>query len=393
MKVLYLTTVLPNKKQTGGEIVTQFFVDAIGKAGHDICVLGYQRKDDFYSPSENEISLGERYIEVDKSGMHSLMWLGLSLLKRIPYSAAKYYSKNYLRQLGSILELDKYDVFVIDHAQVAWLSSLIKEKNRLIFFAHNVENRVYQENSLIGTQNFFLKKIYARESSMIKQVEEDIAASAGEVWTISADDQDYFTSITHKSNVRLFAVPSHVAAAECTVPRKTFDVGLIGTWTWKANFEGLRWFFQEVYPVLTKELSIRVAGRGAEWLVGKYPNVEYCGFVPDANIFMSQAKVIAIPAVSGGGLQIKTLDAIASGSAIVAAPLALRGLFDCPSCVTVAESPEIFASSIMRLLSNFLDQSTSQVESYNESITWSKTRREKFFFDVAQALTAFAASE
>jgi hypothetical protein len=32
-------------------------------------------------------------------------------------------------------------------------------------------------------------------------------------------------------------------------------------------------------------------------LYGQYSNVEYCGFVPDAQAFMEQAKVIAIPSI------------------------------------------------------------------------------------------------
>jgi hypothetical protein len=38
-----------------------------------------------------------------------------------------------------------------------------------------------------------------------------------------------------------------------------------------------------------------VAGKGAEWLSGKYPNVDYIGFVPDATEFMKKVRVVAIP--------------------------------------------------------------------------------------------------
>lgn len=391
MKVLYLTTVLPNNRQTGGEIVTQFFIDAIEKSGYEISVIGYQRKKVPYSLNVNEISLGERYIEVDRSGLDALVWLGLSFSEGIPYSAAKYYSKGYLKRVSEILCQEKYDICVIDHAQLAWLAPEVIDKGKLIFFAHNIENKIYQENSEDGTGNFILRKIYSRESSLMRLTEEQLASSAAEVWTIAPADEAYFSEVTKKSNVRLFQMPSHINLSADETFSKAYDVGLIGTWTWKANLEGLKWFFQMVYPDLEEDLSIQVAGRGAEWLEHKYPNVKYCGFVPDATKFMSQAKVIAIPAVSGGGLQIKTLDAIASGSLIVATPLALRGIANYPSCVSVAESPKSFADSIMNLVSSFAETgSQDHAGKQREALKWSKARHDSFFLDVSKALRALS---
>jgi hypothetical protein len=59
---------------------------------------------------------------------------------------------------------------------------------------------------------------------------------------------------------------------------------------------------------------------------------------------MAQAKVVAIPTLSGGGIQIKTLDAIASGSAIVATPVALRGISDPPATVQWLNKQRILLS-------------------------------------------------
>jgi hypothetical protein len=46
MKILFLTTILARKKQLGGEISTQAFIDALAKSGHQVSVLGYSRRDD-----------------------------------------------------------------------------------------------------------------------------------------------------------------------------------------------------------------------------------------------------------------------------------------------------------------------------------------------------------
>ena len=61
------------------------------------------------------------------------------------------------------------------------------------------------------------------------------------------------------------------------------------------------WLDEQVYLHLQTHLSIRIAGRGAEWLNGKYANVEYLRFVEDAPQFLAEARVIAIPSIRGGG--------------------------------------------------------------------------------------------
>jgi polysaccharide biosynthesis protein PslH len=156
---------------------------------------------------------------------------------------------------------------------------------------------------------------------------------------------------------------------------------LLGTWTWQPNQEGLQWFFECVYPRLPTSISIQVAGKGADWLQNRYPNVRYCGFVPDAQAFIAQAKVMAIPVVSGGGIQIKTLEAISSGVSIVATPTALRGITDYPRSVKVASAPQEFADRAIELIS----QPTTDHQR-RDAMVWSQKRWGDFCRDVDEAI-------
>jgi hypothetical protein len=96
---------------------------------------------------------------------------------------------------------------------------------------------------------------------------------------------------------------------------------------------------------------------------------------------MAQAKVVAIPTLSGGGIQIKTLDAIASGSLIVATPVAVRGISNPPQTVQVAEQPENFAKLLVSAIA-----SPPIPQAFNEASNWYQARRDKFITDVAQAI-------
>jgi polysaccharide biosynthesis protein PslH len=389
MKILYLTTVIPSLKKTGGEIASQSFIDMLKKNGHKVIVVGYQRLGD-NNIQENEIAVGNRCIETHKSYLYSLVWMGHSLLRNLPYSATKYYSVNYLKTLKFLIEKDNYDILIIDHAQIGWITNFLArnsiiKKSKMIFIAHNVEHEVYLAQC-DSDQSRLSKYIYSREANLIKATEDRLASIANQVWTFTKHDSKYFDALNQHSivfDLPPSSTPSYKPSQQPISPK--FDIAIIGSWTWQANLLGLKWFFQTVYPCLPKHISIHVAGKGAEWLRGEYANVKYCGFVPDVQIFMAQAKVIAIPSIAGGGVQIKTLDAIASGLPIVATPVALRGIFGYPSFVKVASQPDEFAHTLVHLLELSSGEQTNS-KLLNERMQWLKSRQEKFFSTVTNSL-------
>lgn len=380
MKILFLTTVIPSKKRMGSEVASQCFIDALNQNGYKVAVVGYMRIDDVFAQSQQEIVVGKRYIETKRAKFYTGIWLMLSFLKGFPYSAAKYYSNTYIKTLKTLLSTETYDAIIIDHPQLSWIEHFIDTQNKIITIAHNIEQEIYQEICK-NARSFISKWIYGREAYLIKEMEDKLATTAREVWTLTQHDSKYFSSLEGAGRVKLFALPPGLAKLRDKPISKNFDVGIIGSWAWKANEEGLQWFLQTVYPHLPANLSIHVAGKGADWLTAEYPNIHYRGFVPDAQEFMAQAKVVAIPSLSGGGIQIKTLDAIASGAAIVGTPVALRGISAPPQTVKVAEQPEDFASLLVAAIASpFVPQA------FNDALDWYHTRQDKFIADVACAI-------
>ncbi len=390
MNILFLTTILPSQRKTGGEIASQSFIDALEKAGHRVVIVGYQRRDDISLTRSNQISIGKRYIETHKSSYYPLLWMGLSILTKLPFSGAKYYSNNYVQTVKNLLVKDKYDFVIIDHAQIGWIANTLRKTiSKIIFIAHNIEHEIYI--ALDSTNNGLSKQIYKREARLIKTSEDNLAKIVKQIWTFTSHDLEYFQKLNR--NTQVFDLPSNLVLNSKLFLHQTnldsFDIGIIGSWTWNANSLGLKWFFEAVYPHLPKSLSIHVAGKGAEWLAQQYTNVKYCGFVPDVQAFMAQAKVIAIPSITGGGVQIKTLDAIASGSPIVATPVALRGISEYPSYIKVAEKPDEFAHTLVDLLSiNALQAGVKNHHiEFQERLHWSQTRQKRFFKKVAEVVS------
>jgi hypothetical protein len=171
------------------------------------------------------------------------------------------------------------------------------------------------------------------------------------------------------------------------VPPGRRGVALIGNWTWEPNAVGLRWFAAEVVPHLDPSLPIDVAGAGGEHALGDARGrLRVHGRVPDADLFLASARVVAVPAQAGGGIQVKTLDAIAAGAWIAATPMGVRGLDGLPPSVRVEDDPAGFAAAIMELARRQESAAPSQA-----GIDWARRRAERFGQMVAEEVDAAVA--
>ncbi|MBN1256109.1 MAG: glycosyltransferase [Planctomycetes bacterium] len=383
MRILFLTTVLPAPRRTGGEIATQGYIDAIRAAGHEVTVAGYTRTGEDYTPREGEVSVGYSYIETSSAGsLQTLRWLAKGILRGEPYVHAKFRSRQYPALARKLLAESKYDAIILDQCRLTWLFPYLPDNLLLICIVHNLEQEMYALLRDLAP-GVFKRWIYNRESRLLKGVEKRLAERADQVWALTAHDGQWFA---RHGKTAVFQLPGGIKGAQDKAMPEVemkFDVGMLGYWNWPPNWEGLAWFIEEVYPHLPATIRIRIAGKGCQQFAGKYPNLEIMGFVDDAETFLKEHRIIAIPSKSGGGVQIKTLDAIACGRRIVATPTAMRGIEDYPASVRVAETAKEFAETLLTVL-----QEDPSGEEFDLARQWLARRQQRFQQDVAEQLRA-----
>jgi O-antigen ligase len=377
LEIAFLTTVLPDGLTTGAEVVSQSFISALRGAGHHVLVVGYNRPGESVG-DKNVLSAGTR--PADTAGASLLDrggWARAAMRLKVPFSVARFESERYTIRARELLADPAIDLVVVDGADMGWLVPELKGADkRIVFISHGPTAPASADGSGTAAQ-----MVAARESKLMSQVERSLVNLAAEVWTVSADE-----AARLGRHVRSFAAPGSVdVGANGHAPRPGFDVGLIGNWSSRSNSESLRWFVDQVVPLLPAETSVHVAGPGVNGIGGKESRVVVRGFVPNAREFVERARVIAVPAVASPGLQVRAVDAIAAGGWVVASSLALRGIVSPPVTVGVADAPDAFAAEIAAGL-----VIAPEPQARAEALLWASARRAAFDAAVAEAAERLA---
>ena len=238
-----------------------------------------------------------------------------------------------------------YDLLIIDHLQMSWILEL-KIQIPIVLIEHNVEHDLYHKLSIsMPKTNFFMRLLYLREYRLLYEKEKNACEKSSYVLTLNDTDKEKLNNFFNVKNLDSMHIPGGFETLKIFKEKK-YSVTMLGTWNWDANKQGLEWFVKFIYPHINNTIDIHVGGRGAEWLNGKYTNIIYHGFVENAQDFLSNSKCIIIPSVEGGGIQIKTLDAISSNIPVVATSVAVRGIEEIPEGIFIVDDPKCFAEKI-----------------------------------------------
>ncbi len=142
-------------------------------------------------------------------------------------------------------------------------------------------------------------------------------------------------------------------------PRDARTIVFSGKLSYHANVTAARVLVEEIMPLVWRqEPAARVVLAGAEpaaavrALANRHPErVLVTGFVPDMGTVLRQATMAAVPLVYGVGVQNKVLEAMATGTPVVASRLAIEALDVQPDRdVLVADDWPSFAAALVGLL-------------------------------------------
>lgn len=121
-------------------------------------------------------------------------------------------------------------------------------------------------------------------------------------------------------------------SGECYEFRECTDFVFVGSGEHEPNVDGLRWFADEVLPVLRKNdivIKLYIVGiwneKQCQQYRNGYPEIIFTGFIDDLSLFLN-GKISIVPIRMGSGMRIKIIEAINAKSPFITTRKGVEGL-------------------------------------------------------------------
>ena len=130
-----------------------------------------------------------------------------------------------------------------------------------------------------------------------------------------------------------------------------------GTMSYEPNARGIEWFADRVWPQIRArhpDITLDVVGKDPPPSVTALQGdgIAVHGFVPSMAPFFARATVVVVPILTGAGIRVKIIEAMAAAKPIVSTRLGWEGLahVEPGTHLLEADGPEAFAAETLRLL-------------------------------------------
>lgn len=284
----------------------------------------------------------------------------LNLFSSESYNVQRFYSKAFESRLIEILNQNDFDIIHLESIFCTpYLKAIRKQsKAKVVVRTHNIEFRIWEQ---LATQEsnpikrWYLKLLAAR----LKKYELDVLNKVDGIAAITNDDSEGLKQLGISVPMEVIPIGMKVSEIEVkSVPLNSIHLYHLGAMDWLPNVEGINWFVNDIWPKITKEIpdvKCSLAGREmpASLLSYSSGNLTIEGEVSSVSDFISDKNVAVIPLLSGSGLRVKIVEALAYSKVVITTSLGATGIpFENGKNMLIADSPEDFVKQIKWLNEN-----------------------------------------
>ena len=334
MKILILSTKMPWPARDGGAIATLNM--ALGLAGRkcQVTLLTMNTSKHYFPEDQLPEQLRDlitiRSVPVNTKIRPVKLMLNL-LFSRYPYNAYRFISKSYTAALDTCLREQDFDIVQLEGPYLSYYIPKIRGRSKIALRAHNQEHRIWK--LLAAQEKNLLKRLYLKNlAGRIEKLEKKLLSEADLLVPISEADRKGFDGLGHTLPATVIPTGIDISRYPMNESEDRILPFFIGALDWGPNQEGLDWFFSEVWPGIRQkwpELNLDLAGRNPDYFFNgrKLPdNVRLAGEVEDAIDFFHQRTVMIVPLLTGSGIRIKILEAMAMGKTVISTSIGASGL-------------------------------------------------------------------
>lgn len=356
-KILFLTPYVPSSR-AGGENFTRLLLEELSKSNY-IDLLYYRYADDpsYVCPNEN--------VKVVKEIINST-FLKLKNYMMYPFVHPIFsvrFNRRVLKFVEKLVAANNYDFLYLDHSQMALYGKYFPKMQKILM-SHDVMAQRFSRQG-----NALSKALVLKGEKSLMQLPNTT------VFTFSEKDRKIIRNeYGIDSRVTNFYLDDMVVNA---YPRKIEkQLVFMGKWKRADNYDGIKWFFDNVYNNIDKSYKIIIIGK---WLpddfvaqIKNLPNVEYLGFVDNPYDLIANSTATISPIFSGAGVKVKVVESLACGTPVIGNEIAFEGISEeFSNFMIYANDPKMYADKINGLdinLNKRVDFKKSFLNNYQKQL-------------------------
>ena len=239
-----------------------------------------------------------------------------------------------MREITHIIKHENITDVFLDGSIFGIIAKRIKETNnkiRITVFFHNVEYHQVKNNIRINGFSILsipiLHNIKKNEKLSCRFSDKLIALNNRDAELIRFDYDKTVEKIIPISFKDINLPPKNIS-----VINKPYNAFFIGSY-FLPNIEGLVWFSKRVLPFVN--ITLTIIGNGMQNIISeldseliKSGKIIVLGSVDNLSEYYEKADLIIMPLLSGGGMKVKTAEALMYGKLIIGTPEAFCGYDD-----------------------------------------------------------------
>ena len=337
----------------GGALAMKKLASILDKKKYSInmiCISKNNKSLDILKTS-SLISKTFKQIVFQKNMKFNLINFIISIIKNTSYQASRFYDHQIQKYIQDSIDTRKYKIIIFESIFACiYLEKLdIPNDTKTIFRAHNIEHKIWLD---LANSNCFKKLLYRLLASQIKKMELSIPKSINYILTLSLNDEKFFHELFPKKTYNL---PVHFTIKNHKTQKIKNSIFHLGAMDWKPNAEGVKWFLNQVAPLINQKTRIYIAGKGmgSKYNIYKKDNILIEGEIKDANDYIANKEILFVPIFSGSGIRIKILEAMSMGIPVISTKHGAVGIpYVNGHNIMIANTAQDFSKAINKLVSD-----------------------------------------
>ncbi|MET0734193.1 MAG: glycosyltransferase [Microbacterium sp.] len=276
-------------------------------------------------------------------------------------SVARWFSLRTVRTIGGLLDRHRYDAAVVEYSQLLIYAPLLRGIP-IVCDLHNIESQLL--DNYAASASSLPRRLVARyEAARVRRLERGMFRHVSAATTVSGHDTELLRALTGAGDELVLTAPNGVSETAFVQPKRRaegVEVVFIASLGWQPNVDAVEWLVGSVWPQVRAAdpaARLRIIGRSPRASVRELDGadgVTVHADVPETWPFLSSASVATAPLLAAGGTRLKILEALGTGTPVVATSLGALGLEAASDqgALTIVDSPAEFAAALLRVSAN-----------------------------------------